>query len=228
MRYKGIRKILVPNTANNGENEPASAVNSLLDEWLEVSDRPFDAWVVSVNNAYVSSGLSLKNAARLLSIQPAELQAVTNLANLESEHLKLLSDLKPPNTTWFVLAAASPAALQAAVDALWLTKDKSDAFRVASEAIENVEGPGILTKVAGLKSEVFSYAAKKARQSDVLTPRQQKALQNFGTILKSGKRLTPKQLKYAADMLQMLADVAVIHASHGEIDCQIIQVLASD
>jgi hypothetical protein len=177
---------------------------NLVVAWNKYDSMPFNEWVLQVSESYFLSGLTLKMASNFLNCQPAELQAVLNLAMLEDENLILLAKLKPPSTTWFSLAAASTDGLKAAIQALMETKDHKSPFLVVESAIREVEGPTVFERIAGLSSEVFGHSAKKAQTYGLLTDNGIKALKGWQTRVKSGKTLTPAQMAYADGLLREL------------------------
>ena len=56
---------------------------NLVVSWNKYDSTPFNEWVLQVSESYFLSGLTLKMASNFLNCQPAELQAVLNLAMLE-------------------------------------------------------------------------------------------------------------------------------------------------
>ncbi len=184
--------------------------SNLVLSWNQYDSTPFNTWVMEVSDNYFRSGLTLKMAANFLGTQPAELQAVVNLAALEEEDLALLSDLKPPNTTWFSLAAASTEGLKAAIRALADAKVAQSPFLLVDGAIRSVEGPNIFERIASLKSESFGHAAKKAQAYSLLNEKGIKALKQWQRRVRSGKTLTPAQMAYADGLLRELVDARAI------------------
>ena len=184
--------------------QPTDKFLNLVDAWNKYDSMPFDKWVLDVSESYFLSGLTLKMAANFLKSQPAELQAVLNLAALDEENLALLGKLKPPSTTWFSLAAASTDGLKAAIKALLGTKESRSPFLIVEDAIRTIEGHTVFERIAGLRSEIFGHAAKKAQTYDLLKERDVKALKGWQARTKSGKTLTPAQMAYADGLLRDL------------------------
>lgn len=194
---------------------------NLVSAWNEFDSIPFNEWVVEVSDNYFRSGLTLKMAANFLGTQPAELQAVINLAALEEENLSLLAELKPPNTTWFSLAAASTDGLRAAIRALADAKVVHSPFLLVDGAIRAVEGPNVFERIAGLRSEVFGHAAKKALTYSILNEKGIKALKGWQTRVRSGKTLTPAQMAYADGLLRELVEAGAITRNSKDNDKEI-------
>ena len=194
---------------------------NLVSAWNEFDSIPFNEWVVEVSDNYFRSGLTLKMAANFLGTQPAELQAVINLAALEEENLSLLAELKPPNTTWFSLAAASTDGLRAAIRALADAKVVHSPFLLVDGAIRAVEGPSVFERIAGLRSEVFGHAVKKALTYSLLNEKGIKALKGWQTRVRSGKTLTPAQMAYADGLLRELVEAGAITRNSKDNDKEI-------
>jgi hypothetical protein len=82
--------------------------------------------------------------------------------------------------------------------------------QVVYNAIREVEGPSSLDRVAGLTSNVFSYAFKAAEAYGALTEKSRKALKDFARWKKTGKPFTSKQAAYAQDLLRQLLELGAI------------------
>ena len=190
--------------------ESSDKFTNLVTSWNNFDSKPFNEWVIEVAENFFLSGLTLKMAANFLSTQPAELQAVINLAALEEDNLALLAQLKPPNTTWFSLASASTDGLKAAIRALAEAREVQSPFLLVDGAIRSVEGPNIYERIAGLRSEVFGHAAKKAQTYSVLNEKGIKALKGWQTRVRSGKTLTPAQMAYADGLLRELVESGAV------------------
>jgi hypothetical protein len=173
------------------------------------TELPFAEWVIGVSDAFEETDLTLEAASKLAMVNPAELEAVLHLAMMDAEDLELLGEDVPPKSTWFLLAAATPDGVRVALEAL-KTADGRPAFEVVEEALRSVQGPSEEDRVAALPGEVFKHLASKAKQYDALTPRARKALADFGTRIKGGRPLTPRQLAWAVDLLEQLADARVV------------------
>lgn len=190
--------------------EKTDKFTNLVSAWNQYDVIPFNNWVIEVSDNFFRSGLTLKMAANFLNTQPAELQAVINLAALEEENLALLAELKPPNTTWFSLASASTEGLKAAIRALAEAKVADSPFLLVDGAIRSVEGPNVFERIAGLRSEIFGHAAKKAQAYSLLNEKGIKALKGWQSRVRSGKTLTPAQMAYADGLLRELVEAGAI------------------
>lgn len=173
------------------------------------SREPFSAWVREVSRSYLSSRLTLEAASRLAGARPAELAAVLELATLEDDELELLDEDVPPSTTWFALAGASSEGLRAALAAL-REDDTASPTRAVRSAIHAVEGPAAVERVVGLDPAIFGHLARKAKQYDLLRPRDRSALVSFSRQLRSGRTLTQRQAAYALSLVQQLVDGGAI------------------
>lgn len=205
---------------------------NLVAAWNSYDAITFDKWVIEVSEAYFKTGLSLKTAANFLSTQPAELQAVLNLASIDEDNLSLLSKMKPPSTTWFSLASASPDGLKAAIQALSELQERISPFLVVDGAIRSVEGPSTFERIASLSSESFGHAAKKAQTYGLLNDKGIKALKGWQTRIRTGKSLTLPQMTYADGLLrELVANGAITRNSKDgdqEICNEILDTLGID
>jgi hypothetical protein len=201
--------------------EGSDKFTNLVNAWNNFDSKPFNEWIIDVSDNYFLSGLTLKMAASFLDTQPAELQAVINLAGLEEENLALLAQLKPPNTTWFSLASASTEGLKAAIRVLAEAREVHSPFLLVDGAIRSVEGPNIYERIASLRSEVFGHAAKKAQAYSLLNEKGIKALKGWQTRIRSGKTLTPAQMAYADGLLRELVDSGAIARNSKDKDQEI-------
>jgi hypothetical protein len=166
----------------------------------------------------------LEAAARLAETRPAELAAVLELATLEDEVLELLDEDVPPSTTWFTLASASDEGLRAALTALREGGEASPTQAVRS-AISTVEGPATVERVAHLEPAVFNHLAKKAKQYDLLRPRDRQALVSFGRMIRSGRPLTQRQSAYALSLVQQLVDGGAVRRRSPDGDQEVCDVV---
>jgi hypothetical protein len=176
--------------------------------WATMSDG-FAEWAVGVEEAFARSDMTLEAASTLLGVNPAELEAVLHLAMMDEADLRLVGEDVPPKSTWFLLAGATSDGVRAALAAL---KDSAGrpGFDVVESTLRQVQGPNEEDRVAALPGDVFKHLASKAKQYQALTPRARKALMDFGTRIKGGRPLTPKQLAWAVDLLEQLADARVV------------------
>ena len=101
------------------------------------------------------------------------------------------------------------------------SKNKSSPCMVVDDAIESVGGGGPSTRVSKLTGEVISHAAKKAVDYNALNPVARGALKRFGSMRKSGKIMTPKQIGYLQSLLEDLVKRGVIRANSPDGDQEI-------
>ncbi len=179
--------------------------SELYSAWSSFEDKTFDRWIIDVSECYFRSGIGIKIASQLLSVQAAELQAALNLASLDEEELALLATLNPPKTTWFTLAAASPDEIRQALNALKSAKVGASPFSVVAKAIREIKGPTSMEWIASLSSEAFGHAAKKAIAFNLLNEKHVKALKGWESRVRTGRTLTPPQMSYAEGLLRELA-----------------------
>jgi hypothetical protein len=170
---------------------------------------PFADWVMGVSAAFEQTDMTLEAAAKLVGVNPAELEAVLHLAMMDEEDLDLLGEEVPPKSTWFLLAGATSEGVREAVRALRASADRPS-FEVVEDVLRQVKGPSEEDRVAALPAEVFKHLSAKAKQYDALTPKARKALSDFGTRIKGGRPLTPRQLAWAVDLMEQLADARVV------------------
>jgi len=192
----------------------------LLVAWNSLNEKSFDIWVMDVSDAFYRSKLNVRFASTILGVRLAELQAALALAVLDEEELVLLAKVIPPKTTWFSLATASAAELNAAVGALQKFDNESP-FNKVEKAIKAIAGPSSLERVGALSSEAFEHAAKKATNYEILTERSRNFLKTISRQQRTGKGLTSKQAAYAKDLLMQLADAGAIVRNSRDNDVRI-------
>jgi hypothetical protein len=203
------------------ENQFEDKFIRLINAWQNTEKLPFDQWLTGLSEAFSSAGINLRIGAVALNVRPAELQAALNLASLDDESLQLLAGQNPPPTTWFSLASASTGAIRAALEALASTQSKHAPSSVVEAAIRNIAGPSVTEKVAGLPSEAFGHAAKKAEAFQLLTEKSRKALGGFQRTKRSSGSLSGAQVAYARDLLQQLVDGGAITRNSKDGDKEI-------
>lgn len=185
----------------------------------------FDVWLMELSNAYFNAGANLKVAAIALDTRPAALQAALSLASLPEEDLALLAGHNPPPTTWFSLASATTDAIKAAIKALEnQDTDFSPAF-IVDAIIRDLSGPDVFERIAGLPSEAFGHAAKKAQTYGRLTEKSRSALVGFQRARAGGKSLTVKQLAFAKDLLEQLVESDVITRNSRDGDQELCDII---
>lgn len=206
----------------------------IVEAWSERSNLTIADWVKKVSDIFANSQSSVIATARVLKIHPAELFAVLNLATLEEQLLDKISKCNPPITTWLSLSKADAIGIEAALQALEAArteKSRTSPCQLVDEAIERVGGGGPTSRVAKLDSKAILHAAKKAEDYGALNPKSRAAMKKFGSMRKTGKLLTPKQIGYMQGMLEDLVKRGVIkrNSSDGdeELCNQILDALGS-
>lgn len=186
---------------------------AIVEVWSEKERLSIADWARKVSDTFANSQSSVIATARILKVHPAELFAVLNLATLNDEILEKISQQKPPITTWLSLSKADANGVESALEALDKAKkdkNKISPCQVVDEAIEQVGGGGPTSRVAKLDSAAILHAAKKAEDYGALNPKSRAALKKFGSMRKTGKLLTPKQIGYMQGMLEDLVSRGVI------------------
>jgi hypothetical protein len=192
-------------------------VGDLVESWA--ADRvPFDAWVRRVSRAFFASRLRLEGAAKLLGTTPAELQAVLSLATLEDDDLALFTGPPPPRTTWLTFAHSTTDGIEAGLEALRTLPAGESPFHAVEDAVRAVEGPGVLQRVAELSGTTFVHMGEKAKQYNQLGTKGPGALQSMGRQKRTGKPLTPRQVAYAYNLLEELADRGAVRRDSPDDD----------
>lgn len=186
---------------------------AIVEVWSEKERLSIADWARKVSDTFANSQSSVIATARILKVHPAELFAVLNLATLNDEILEKISQQNPPITTWLSLSKADANGVESALEALDKAKkdkNKISPCQVVDEAIEQVGGGGPTSRVAKLDSAAILHAAKKAEDYGALNPKSRAALKKFGSMRKTGKLLTPKQIGYMQGMLEDLISRGVI------------------
>jgi hypothetical protein len=194
---------------------------AIVEAWSERKNLTIADWVRKVSDIFANSQSSVIATARVLKINPAELFAVLNLATLEEQSLNKVSEYNPPTTTWLSLSKADAMGIEAALEALEVSrreKSKASPCQLVDDAIERVGGGGPTSRVAKLDSKAVLHAAKKAEDYSALTPKSRAALKRFGSMRKTGKLLTPKQIGYMQSMLEDLVNRGVIRRNSPDGD----------
>jgi hypothetical protein len=208
------------------KSDAQPGVEPLLDAWNDRSSaHGFDRWVLRVADAFHESEPTLEAASRLLSVSPAEIEAVLHLAVMNEADLALLKDHVPPKTTWYLFASATTVGIEAAQRALLRNEANRPSVDVVREAIREIEGASESEKVSALPADVFRHMSKKAKQYGQLTDKQQKALASFGSWKKGGKPLTPRQAAWAQSLLATLVNGGVIRRQSPDDDQELCDLV---
>jgi len=200
-----------------------SRLGNLQEAWSLRADLPIGDWVQLVSTAYFNCNTSLMGAADLLETQPAELQAVLDLASLDEADLAVVSQYNPPVTTWFFIAECPSEHLKHLLDEIKRSDHPQSSAGRAQTMILSFLGPTRLDAVAKLDSRDFAHLAKKAASYGALNPKGRQALSSFSTRLKQGQPLTPKQVDYAYGLIQQLVDATVVSRNSPDGDIEIME-----
>jgi hypothetical protein len=219
--------VTVDTVEQRAAEETGDPVLSFMDAWRRPRS-PFAEWVREVARTFYDAHLTLERAARLVRSTPAEVEAALKLATLE-EDLDLLDGDAPPKTTWFLLAEATRDGLEAALKALdeWaqLRPPKDAPSRVVVEARHLAEGPSADERVATVDGKVLGHLAAKARQYDLLKPRERKFLVDASKRRRSGQPLSPKQTAWAKSLFIQLIEGGAVRGDSPDGDQELCDVV---
>jgi len=182
----------------------------LKDAWAKKGQIQFHQWVLEVAEALNNSDLSLEGASKAIGVNPAEIEAVIQLAFLDEADLSLLSSNPPPPTTWFLLAQMDRVRIEKAMIALG---EKSIGIAPSTKLKSLVDGANVEIRVddiAKLTPEVFKHLADKAGRYASLTEKERTTLSSFGRYRKSHDELTAKQAVWAEGMILNMIDQGAI------------------
>jgi len=168
--------------------------------WQLYDSMPFDSWIRAVVEAAGDS--TIEKAARLIGINPAEVEAVRRLSILSDQELSLVSEYRPPKTTWFQLASLEFEDLKGALEAIKKCPAGVPPSSVLDTHADIFKSKSIEQKVSALEPEVFFFLAKRAKTYGVLNDKERKVLTGFGSRRSQGKRLSDKQAEWALSMIR--------------------------
>jgi len=193
----------------NGADRPSTGILGFAEAW-ESPRNPFDQYVRRVSKAYFETRLDIESAAGWVKTSPAEVAALLRLAEMPDEDLAMIAVDIPPKTTWFALAEASTDGIRAGLDALQMKKSKRTAFARVIHAIRKVVGPSTSDKVGQLSGDVLIRMSKKAEKYNALSKKGRGALMSLGINKNNYGALTPKQIAFATNLLNELANANAI------------------
>lgn len=190
-------------------NQPET---TFVEVWSKRFSMPLNDWVEQVSQTFAEERKGILLASKLVGAEPAELQAVLNLATLDSDDLARIAEFNPPMTTWFQLARGNSEEIEEALKALENVLPGQSRKEVVEQAYVRITGPTVETKVASLPYEVFEFVFKKGSKGGygIFTDSQERAMKSFARSRKTGRPLTPAQIKYAADLFVKLVDEGAI------------------
>jgi len=206
----------------SGEEPNACRIGILEEAWGERNSSDLGEWAAKVSSAFFEAKISPESAARLLGTQLAEFEATLALASLEDGDLDIVSKANPPVTTWLFLADCSSEDLPLLLKDISTEGDEKSFGQRAQAFLAKLRGPSISDKFAELDSQVFTHLAKKAERFGVLRPKDISALKSFGSRLRGGKPLTPRQVSYAHSLLNQLYDHGVVSSSSRDDDAEVM------
>lgn len=198
-----------------------SEVHAIVVAWGGRKDRQFSDWVRSVADSFNESGLNLEAASRLLDTNPAELEAVRQLALLDEEELAAIGPEAPPRTAWFALAGMDAGKIKRALKALESKKPAQTPSSVVNSFNESSKIAPRLENVAQLPSVVFKTLAGKAKRYALLSDKARKALFDFGRRRDKEMPLSDKQAAWAESLLEELIAGGAIKRNSPDDDADI-------
>lgn len=184
--------------------------NKFAEFWGQRNTIPLEEWVNGVSQQYYEARMGLRLSSAVANCDPAELQAVLNLATLDEVELSKISASNPPITTWFQLAGGNLEEIEAALEALKLTEPGESRIDVVHRAFERVSGPSVETRVISLDSTVLDFAVKKGLGYSVYNDKQLKAIKDFARKKKSGQTFTAPQVAFLTSLLMMLTESGAV------------------
>ncbi len=174
-----------------------------------------------ISKAFFESKLEFDGAVRILGCSAVELQATLSLAALSDSDLDKLSELAPAITTWYMFAAADEKGVEAGINALRKRKPGESSFMTVYNAVRESSGPDIFQRLGGLSSEVIGHLAHKAKEYDVLRPKDRSFLGSIARRRKANGELSQPQLEYFKSLVEQLIDKGVVSPSSKDKDQEI-------
>ena len=206
----------------NSKNKPSN----LESVWAGKGSKPFNLWIRAVADANEESGLTLEAAARIVGTNPAEMEAVLQLALLGDEELDALGAEAPPRTTWFMLASLGSA--EKIREALELLKTRKAGQPPSSMLIKfdpSHDEHSRTEKIATLNSDIFKALSAKAKRYSLLNDKSRSAMFSFGVYRGKGKVLSDKQAAYAEDLITQLIKGGAICRNSADGDSEMCDIL---
>lgn len=184
----------------------------LIKETWDSDNLNLEEKIITISDAFYSVGLDIATTANFLKTTPAEFNAFISLSNLDEDMIKMISDAKPPKTTWPLLSSGNDEEIRKALTALSAasrSKNESVSEFIYQQMIE-VAGSSseqLISQITG--GELFALA-KKAKNFTSVNPNSLKFLNSLAGQKKRGKVLSEKQIAILKDILNNLADNKVI------------------
>lgn len=183
----------------------------IKDAWNSAGYSLFERAMI-ISEEYYKAGMDLASTAAFIGATPTELDSLLTLSELDDSLLQKVSDVRPPKTSWMMLASANDDEIIAAVDALankmpstGCTHGSSIDERLYSAMI-HVAGPTSEQLLASASHEMLSAMAERAAAYKAIPEKEIKFLNSVASSRKRGKILTQKQIKWLKDILNRMAD----------------------
>lgn len=206
--------------------KPDAANRSALAKvWGQRSQLPFDGWVRAVADAMELSELKLESASRHLKTNPAELEAVLQLALLGDEELLAIGKNAPPRTTWFTLAGMDAAEIRRALAILKTRKPGQSPSSMLKEFDPTNAVASRVEQISLLEGKVFKALSAKAKRYGLLKDMARKALFDFGRRRDTDQPLSDKQASWAESLITQLIDGGAIKRKSPDGDADLCDPL---
>lgn len=184
----------------------------IIKEAWDAKDLSLEEKIFKISDAFYSIGLDIATCANYIKATPAEFDAFLSLSNLNEDMIRLISEAKPPKTTWSLLASGNDDEIKKALSALSTSSkfiNESVSEFVYQQMIE-IAGETPEQQISQLTGGELFYLAKKAKNFNSVSQKTINFLNSLAGFKKRGKVLTEKQLLALTDLLNNLADNNVI------------------
>lgn len=184
----------------------------IIKEAWDAKDLSLEEKIFKISDAFYSIGLDIATCANYIKATPAEFDAFLSLSNLNEDMIRLISEAKPPKTTWSLLASGNDDEIKKALSALSTSSkfiNESVSEFVYQQMIE-IAGETAEQQISQLTGGELFYLAKKAKNFNSVSQKTINFLNSLAGFKKRGKVLTEKQLLALTDLLNNLADNNVI------------------
>jgi hypothetical protein len=193
--------------------------DGLVECWRSRNRLRFDKWIRVVADRFNESDLTLERACRLVEVNPAEFEAVLQLAILDEEKLVLLAEAPPPQTTWFKFIKLDGKNIKKALDALNHRLPGQPPSSVLDDLLDSPVSR--IENVAQLEAPIFRHLANKATRYGLLNDKSQKALSSFGKWRERNPKLSDKQAIWAEGLIEELIRGGAIKRNSQDNDSEI-------
>lgn len=193
-------------------------VSDLVDVWNSRSTATFERWVRDVGQAVARSRMTLEAVGRLLNVGVAEIQAVINLSLLEDDELSLIAEAEPPKTTWFLLADAPKAAIEAGLKAISECAPGEPVVEKVRAAISEITGLDPSEACGLLSGATILHMANKAEQYGLHTDKSRNFMKSVGRTRRAGGTMSMRQAAYLRNLLDQMVDEGAIRRDSSDND----------